>query len=88
MVETIGLLIGRDMCIAQPGFFTIGLHIGFLQADLPSPNGLNLAALQRHPGFKGFYQKIFEFRLAIGGDDLDVIHAAILPQLFFDAVRT
>ena len=36
---------GRNMRIVQPGLFTICLHKSFLQADLPGPDGLDLAAL-------------------------------------------
>ena len=81
MVEAVGLFVRRDVRVHQPGFFPVRLHVGFFQADLPGADGLDLAALQGDAGLEGFDQEIFEFGLAIGRNDFDVFHMAILPQI-------
>ena len=53
MVEAVGLFIRCDMSFKKPGLLAIlDIHIGFLDADLPCTNRLDLTPLQGETCFE------------------------------------
>src|SRR5512133_3383689 len=82
MIEAVGLFVGSDMSFHEPRLLTVfDLHKGFLNADLPGADGLDLASLQCQTCLKFFQQEIFEACLAIRCYHFDVFsHKFILPQ--------
>src|SRR6266498_3225794 len=82
MIEAVGLFIRSDVRFHEPGLLTVlNIHKGFLNADLPGADGLDLASLQCQTCFKFFQQEILEACLAIRCYHFDVFsHKFILPQ--------
>ena len=73
MVEAISLLVGRDVCIHQPGLLTVlDIHKGFLDAHLPGANRFDLAPLQGETRLEPLQKKIFKTSLAVGRYHFDV----------------
>ncbi len=85
VVESVGLLVRRDVRLDQPGLFAVlDVHVGFLDADLPRADGLDLTSLQHQTRLEFFEQEIFETRLAIVGNSLHVFsHDFMLPHSSF-----